>query len=70
MGIEVVSEAAHVCKRIAQIYPKATIFTGKLVFRTERLFFRLLHNETSLFIQRRLQWMGVPMVVLPIRSMV
>ncbi len=70
MGIEVVSEAAQVCKRIAQIYPKATIFTGKLVFKTERLFFHLLHNETSLFIQRRLQWMGVPMVVLPIRSMV
>jgi amino acid transporter len=70
MGIEVVSEAAQVCKRIAQIYPKATIFTGKLVFREERFFYRLLHNETSLFIQRRLQWMGVPMVVLPIRSQV
>jgi amino acid transporter len=70
MGIEVVSEAAHVCKRVAQIYPKATIFTGKLVFRRERFFYRLLHNETSWFIQRRLQWMGVPMVVLPIRSQV
>ncbi len=70
LGIEVVTEAAHVCKRIAQLYPKATIFTGKLVFRTDRFFYRLLHNETSLFIQRRLQWMGVPMVVLPIRSQV
>ncbi|HVR09658.1 MAG TPA: amino acid permease [Thermoanaerobaculia bacterium] len=70
MGTEVVTEAAHVCKRLAQIYPKATIFTGKLVFRQERFFYRLLHNETSWFIQRRLQWMGVPMVVLPIRSMV
>ncbi len=70
LGVEVVSEAAQVCKRIAQIYPKATIFTGKLVFRRERFFYRLLHNETSWFIQRRLQWMGVPMVVLPIRSQV
>jgi amino acid transporter len=70
MGTEVVAEAAQVCKRLAQIYPKATIFTGKLVFRQERFFYRLLHNETSWFIQRRLQWMGVPMVVLPIRSMV
>ncbi|HEV3456690.1 MAG TPA: APC family permease [Thermoanaerobaculia bacterium] len=70
MGTEVVTEAAQVCKRLAQIYPKATIFTGKLVFRQERFFYRLLHNETSWFIQRRLQWMGVPMVVLPIRSMV
>jgi amino acid transporter len=70
MGTEVVTEAAQVCKRLAQIYPKATIFTGKLVFRQERFFYRLLHNETSWFIQRRLQWMGVPMVVLPIRSQV
>ncbi len=70
MGIEVVTEAAQVCRRLAQIYPKATIFTGKLVFRQERFFYRLLHNETSWFIQRRLQWMGVPMVVLPIRSQV
>jgi amino acid transporter len=70
MGTEVVTEAAQVCKRLAHIYPKATIFTGKLVFRQERFFYRLLHNETSLFIQRRLQWMGVPMVVLPIRSQV
>jgi amino acid transporter len=70
MGTEVVTEAAQVCKRLAQIYPKATIFTGKLVFRHERFFYRLLHNETSWFIQRRLQWMGVPMVVLPIRSQV
>jgi amino acid transporter len=70
LGIEVVSEAAQVCKRVNQIYPKATIFTGKLVFRREHFFYRLLHNETSWFIQRRLQWMGVPMVVLPIRSQV
>jgi hypothetical protein len=30
----------------------------------------LLHNETSKIIQRRLQWVGVPMVVLPIRAKV
>jgi amino acid transporter len=70
MGIEVVSEALALCKRLAQVYPRATIFTGKLVFRQERFFYRLLHNETSWIIQRRLQWMGVPMVVLPIRSQV
>ncbi|HVT60229.1 MAG TPA: amino acid permease [Thermoanaerobaculia bacterium] len=68
LGIEVVAEASRVCERLSRIYPKATFFTGKLVFRRERLFFRLLHNETSMIIQRRLQWMGVPMVVLPVRA--
>jgi K+ transporter len=68
LGTEVVSEAAVLCEQVAKLYPKATIFTGKLVFRRERFFHGLLHNETSKIIQRRLQWVGVPMVVLPIRA--
>jgi len=70
VGIEVVSEAAALCQQIARMYPKATFFTGKLVFRRERFFHGLLHNETSKIIQRRLQWVGVPMVVLPVRAKV
>ncbi|MGN6185143.1 MAG: APC family permease [Thermoanaerobaculia bacterium] len=70
VGIEVVSEATDVCERLAREYPKATIISGKLVFRQERLFNRLLHNETPTLIQRRLQWLGVPMVVLPVRAQV
>lgn len=68
VGIEVVAEATDVCERIARQYPKATIISGKLVFRQERMFNRLLHNETPTLIQRRLQWLGVPMVVLPVRA--
>jgi K+ transporter len=70
VGIEVVSQASELCQQVAKLYPKATIFTGKLVFRRERFFYGLLHNETSKIIQRRLQWVGVPMVVLPIRARV
>jgi K+ transporter len=67
-GIEVVSAATDICERIAQKYPRATIVSGKLVFRQESMFNRLLHNETPMLIQRRLQWLGVPMVVLPVRA--
>jgi Amino acid permease len=70
VGIEVVSKASDLCQQIAKLYPKATIFTGKLVFREERFYQRFLHNETAQAIQRRLQWVGVPMVVLPIRARV
>jgi amino acid transporter len=70
VGIEVAAEAATVCQQVARLYPKATVFTGKLVFQRERFFNRLLHNETSKIIQGRLQWVGVPMVVLPIRARV
>jgi amino acid transporter len=68
VGIEVVAQATEVCEQIARRYPKATIISGKLVFRQERMFNRLLHNETPTLIQRRLQWLGVPMVVLPVRA--
>jgi amino acid transporter len=68
IGIEVVEEATQVCEQIAKKYPKATIISGKLVFRQEHFFNRLLHNETPTLIQRRLQWLGVPMVVLPVRA--
>ena len=68
MGIEVVEQATKVCEQIAAKYPRATIISGKLVFRRERMFNRLLHNETPSLIQRRLQWLGVPMVVLPVRA--
>jgi amino acid transporter len=70
VGIEVVSKAADLCQQIAKLYPKATIFTGKLVFREERFYHGFLHSETARAIQRRLQWVGVPMVVLPIRARV
>jgi amino acid transporter len=68
IGTEVVEEATRVCESIARTYPRATILSGKLVFRQEYFFNRLLHNETPTLIQRRLQWLGVPMVVLPVRA--
>ena len=68
IGLEVVEEATQLCERIAKKYPKATIISGKLVFRQEHFFNRILHNETPTLIQRRLQWLGVPMVVLPVRA--
>jgi amino acid transporter len=68
LGTEVVEQATQLCERVAREYPRATIISGKLVFRQERMFNRLLHNETPTLIQRRLQWLGVPMVVLPVRA--
>jgi hypothetical protein len=44
-------------------------FGGKLVFQRETWYSRVLHNETATAIQRRLQWQGLAMVVLPVRVM-
>ena len=67
VGTDVVETATHLCQSIVQEFPKATVFTGKLVFRHEYLFQKILHNETAFAIQRRLQWVGITTVILPIR---
>ena len=67
VGIEPVSEAEELCREVAKTYPRSTFFAGKLVFQREKWFQRLLHNETAYAIQHRLQWEGLPTVVLPVR---
>ena len=70
MGTEVLDSATTLCTEVSKRFPKATIITGRLVFRKEAWFDRLLHNETPKLIQQRLQWLGVPMVILPVRVQV
>ena len=48
-------------------FPRSIFYLGKLVFENDRFYYRLLHNETALAIQRRLQFAGLQAVVLPIR---
>jgi len=67
IGIDVVDTATVLCENVAKEYPRSTIFAGKLIFQRESLFQRFLHNETAFAIQRRLQWEGVAMMILPIR---
>jgi len=57
----------RLAQQIALEYPRAIFFAGKLIFERERWFDRFLHNETAFAIQRRLQFAGLPMVVLPVR---
>jgi amino acid transporter len=67
MGTEAVESITEVCKHIAEEYPRAIFFLGKLIFREEKWYYRLLHNETPNAIQRRLQFDGLQAIVLPIR---
>lgn len=65
LGTDAVNEAEKLCRRLHHEFPKATFFAGKIVFRRERWYQRLLHNETAFAIQRRLQWSGQTMVIIP-----
>jgi hypothetical protein len=67
LGTEAVSVAEKLCVELAQDYPRAVFFAGKLVFQRERWFQRVLHNETAYQLQRRLQFHGLNAMVLPVR---
>jgi amino acid transporter len=67
LGTDVVEEAERLCLAIAREFPQATFFSGRLIFQRERWYQRVLHNETALAIQKRLQWAGRTMVTMPIR---
>ena len=66
IGTDVVATASALCESIAHEFPTVTFFTGKLCFRHETIFHKILHNETALAIQRRLQWEGLPVVIIPV----
>src|SRR6266850_2584285 len=67
VGTEAVAECERLATEVAREYERSIFFAGKLIFERERWWDRLLHNETAYQIQRRLQFKGLPMVVLPVR---
>ena len=67
VAADIPAAAADLCMATTREFPRSTVFAGILVFRQERFFSRLLHNETATAIQRRLQWENITAVILPIR---
>jgi amino acid transporter len=67
IGTDVVKSATELCKNVSREFNRSMIFSGKLAFRVEKFYHRLLHNETAFAIQRNLYWSGVPTMILPIR---
>jgi amino acid transporter len=67
VGTEVAVEAEKLGTELCRKYPKALVVAGQLIFQEDTLFSRILHNETAFLIQQRLQHLGVPMIVIPVR---
>jgi amino acid transporter len=66
-GTDMVKTGTELCLRVTQEYPRSTVFTGKLAFKIEKLYHKVLHNEAAFAIQRNLHWSGVTNIILPIR---
>jgi amino acid transporter len=58
----------RVCVELARRYPRVMFFGGKLIWKRESWWQRILHNETAFQVQRRLQWKGLAMTILPLRT--
>lgn len=67
IGTDAVAEAEKLCLETAKEFPRITFFVGKVLFEKEKWFQRILHNETAFAIQKRLQWDGKTVVVVPAR---
>jgi amino acid transporter len=67
IGTDPVEELERLCIEVYKRFPKSTIFAGQLLFSRDSIYQRLFHNQTAFSLQRRLQWDGVPMVILPTR---
>ena len=69
VGAEAVAEIERLCREVHLRFPRSMFFAGKLVFREPTWWHRLLHNETAHSVQRRLEFDGLPMVILPVRML-
>jgi hypothetical protein len=60
-------EAETIAVDLQRRDPTAVFVAGQLLFADDNLWNRLLHSETAFLMQRRLEHVGVPMIVLPVR---
>jgi hypothetical protein len=67
LGTDLIAELESMCLDLIKEFRRPVVFAGQLVFQRENLFTRSLHHETSFSIQRRLQFTGIQVIILPIR---
>jgi hypothetical protein len=67
LGTDVITELDHLCHEVSQKWPRKVFFMGQLAFEGETFWTRLLHNQTSFLLQKKLLFKGFEAVILPIR---
>ena len=61
------AELTQLLDRALVEFPNSMVFASQLVFKNESFLTRLLHGQTPLIMQRRLQTRGIPMLILPMK---
>ncbi|MCE5229267.1 APC family permease [bacterium] len=68
IGTDPVEKGLELCHDVHRQYPRALFFMGNLIFPSDTIFTRLLHNEMAYQLQRRLHFGGLNAIVLPVRA--
>lgn len=66
-GTSIIDSAFQECKDIHISERNMTVFTGKLIFKRDVIFQKFLHNDTSEYIQKKLNFEGITNVIIPIK---
>jgi hypothetical protein len=64
-GTDLIDESEKLCLEVAKEFPRITFFSGKVIFKREKWYQPLLHNEVGYALQKRLHWSGQVLVVMP-----
>jgi len=65
-GTDVMELATNLCIDVSKEFPKSTVFAGKLTFQQEKFYHKMLHNDTSMIVQKNLQNYGITTVIMPV----
>jgi amino acid transporter len=66
-GTDPVEELSKLADEISEKFPGCIFFASKLIFENDNWIMRILHNETSVALQRQLHLHGQELVILPMK---
>jgi amino acid transporter len=66
-GTDTVEELTNLAIKVSKKYPNCIFFSSKLIFESDNVITRILHNETPLTVQRNLHLLGKELVILPMK---
>jgi amino acid transporter len=66
-GTDPVDELSRLANEVSEKFPGSIFFASKLIFEHDNWIMRILHNETSVALQRQLHLNGQELVILPMK---
>jgi amino acid transporter len=66
LGTDPIDELERLAHKVSERFPRVVFFASKLIFREERFWHKVLHNQAAFTLERRLQFAGFQTVVLAV----